>query len=58
MAVAVKTRIDNKTLQNYFGVKSYDQVLSDLALSRRQVARGEYKSAGAVTRGIRAQYGL
>ncbi|MBR5621223.1 hypothetical protein IKW75_01945 [Candidatus Saccharibacteria bacterium] len=58
MAVAIKDRIETKTLRSYFGVKSFGQIKRDLALSRTQSSRGEYKTAGAVLKGIRTRHGL
>ena len=58
MATVVKEKISNDTLKGYFGIKTYDQVVAELATSRAQVARGQYKEAGVVLKELRAQYGL
>ena len=57
MTVKEHTKTDQK-LESIFGIKSFSRVKKDLATSRGQFSRGEYKEAGTVLKELRAKYGI
>ena len=60
MPVATIENVKTEADKDYgpIRLKSYEEVLQDLAESRAQIARGEIYTMGAVTKEIRASHGL
>ncbi len=56
-ATFTKTR-EQILIDNPFRMKTHEEVLADLALSRYQYAKGEYQEAGEAIKEIRARYGI
>ena len=51
-------KVITKKTYNPLRLKSYEEVLQDLAISRRQYELGQYEDAGAVVKEIRTRYGI
>lgn len=58
MKTAILERTSSEELKRAFGIKSYDEVLSDLATSREQAKSGKLMAADDAIKGLRAKYGL
>ncbi len=58
MAIATMEKVITKKTYNPLRLKSYEEVLQDLAISRRQYELGQYEDAGAVVKEIRTRYGI
>ena len=58
METAMLEKKDKKKLERIFGIKSYDEILNDLSISRAQAKSGKLIPADKALKELRTKYAV